>query len=169
MQATFPPALRIAQSVETLATDGTSSLVGLNTNELSPDCLVLVQSNNTIYVLHKSDNTTAVDSPNVIVPAVGPGRWFAYGSGASFFQNLAISHAQIPPQSSVDASVVVDGVGQLDVIAYSVQDTGVPVGVAMSFTHISGPNAATFRFVNASAVTVAAATVSVRAAVLKSF
>lgn len=167
MQVSFPPALRVAQSVATLASAGDTSLVALNTNELSPDCLVMVQSLHTLYILHKGDNTTASDSPNVIVPAVGPGRWFQYGAGSSHFQDLSITHALIPPQSSVDSPVTVSGVEDSgDIIVFNLTDTGLPAGVTIGPVRVTGANAATFRFLNATAASVAAGAIAVRAAVL---
>ena len=167
MQPSFPPALRIAQSVETLATADTSSLVGLNTNELSPDCCVFVQENNKLYVLHKTDNSSPAASPNLIVPLAGPGRWYQYGEGATYFQSVNLAHAAIPPQSSVDTAATVNGVSSgSDIVVFNLTDTGLPAGVSIGPVRITGANAAVFRFLNATAATVAAATVTVEAAVL---
>jgi len=167
MQPSFPPALRIVQSVETLETPDTSSLVGINTNELSPDAIVAVQENNKLYMLHKSDNTTADNSPEILVPIAGPGRWFSLGEGATFFQDLSLSHAAIPPQSSVDTAASVAGVGIGDIIEFNLTDSALPAGVSIGPVRVTGTGTATFRFLNATAATVAAATVTVRAAVLQ--
>jgi len=165
---TFPAALRLNTPVATLA-GADDSLAAINTSELPNGALCFVNENESLYQLRKSSSATA-DSPNIIAPAQGgTGRWYLYGNGATSFQALNVSHAAIPPQTSVDASVTVTGVtDNLDIVVADLTDTGLPAGVAVGPIRITGADAATFRFTNATAATIAAATVSFRAAVLSS-
>jgi len=165
---TFPAALRILTPVATLA-GADDALAAINTTGLPNGCLCFVNENESLYEFRAASAAT-VDSPNIIAPTQGgSGRWFLYGAGASSFQNLAISHAAIPPQSSVDSAVTVTGVTDSnDIVVANLTDTGLPAGVAVGPIRITGANAATFRFTNATAATVAAATVAFRAAVLSS-
>ncbi len=165
---TFPAALRLNTPLATLA-GADDSLASVNTSELPNGALAFVNENESLYQLRRASTATA-DSPNIIAPAQGgPGRWYLYGAGASSFQGLNVSHAAIPPQTSVDAAVTVNGVtDNSDIVVADLTDTGLPAGVAVGPIRVTGANAATFRFTNATAATVAAATVSFRAAVLSS-
>ncbi len=164
---TFPAALRLNTPVATLA-GADDSLAAINTNGLPNGALCLVLENNSLYELRKASAVTA-DSPNIIAPAEGgPGRWFLYGPGPSNFQDLLISHAAIPPQTSVDSTVTVTGADPGDIVVANITETALPSGVAVGPIRISGTNVAVFRFTNATAATVAAATVGFRAAVLQS-
>jgi hypothetical protein len=165
---TFPAALRLNTPVATLA-GADDSLAAINTTDLPNGALCFVNENESLYELRKGSSAT-VDSPNIIAPTQGgEGRWFLYGAGASSFQNLAVSHAAIPPQSSVDSAVTMTGVTDSnDIVVANLTDSALPAGVAVGPIRITGANAATFRFTNATAVTVVAATVTFRAAVLSS-
>ena len=163
----FPAVLRIAQSVAALS-GADDSLAAINTSELSDGAVCVSRSNYNLYVLHKTSTATAV-TPDIIAPAQGgPGRWFRYGIGATYFQALNVVHAAIPPQSSVDSAANVAGVlGQGDIIVFNSNDSSIPAGVIMGQPKVTGAGTAQFRFLNATAATVAAATVAIEAAVLK--
>lgn len=162
---TFPAVLRISQCVNTLA-GADDSLASINTTLLSPGAIVMVRANYNFYILHK-DSTAAAASPNIIAPTSGPGRWFKYGVGATYFQAVNVPFAAIPPQSSVDGSASVAGVaGATDIIVFNSIDTAIPTGVMVGQPRVTGANAASFRFLNATAATVAAATVALEVAVL---
>jgi hypothetical protein len=163
----FPAALRIVQSVADLATTEGDSLIGINTSELSPDAIVAVEASNALYILHKGDSTTPPSSPDIILPNAGPGRWFRYGPGPGNFQDVLVSHALIPNQSSVDSAFTIAGAGTGDIVEYNITDSGLPTGVTTGPVRITGANAATMRFSNVTSTTVAAATVSFRMAVLQ--
>lgn len=164
----FPAVLRISQAVSTLA-GARDALAAINTTELSPNCIVMCLANNSLYVLRK-DSTATAASPDIIAPAQGgPGRWYKYGVGATYFQQVSAFHEAIPPQSSVDTNQTpVAGVASsTDIIVFNVLDTSVPNGVVISQPRVFGAGTASFRFTNVTAATVAAATVSLEAAVLK--
>lgn len=162
----FPAALRIVQSVATLA-GADDSLASINTNLLSPNAIVLVQENNKLYVLRKT-STAAASSPNIIAPSAGPGRWFLYGEGATYNQAVSVFHAAVGPQTSVDASATVTGVEDSeDIVVFNVVDSTIPAGVVVSNLRVAGANSVQFRFTNTTGATVAAATVALRCAVLK--
>lgn len=166
MSQSFPAALRIVQSVATLA-GADDSLASINTTLLSPNAIVLVQENNKLYVLRKT-STAAAASPNIIDPTAGPGRWFLYGEGASYNQAVSVAHAAIGPQTSVQASASVIGVeDDEDIIVFNIPDSGVPAGVVISGPRVTGAGTASFRFTNVTGATVAGSTVSLRCAVLK--
>jgi len=165
---TFPAAQRLLTPVATLA-GADDALAAINTTVLPNGALCFVNENEGLYELHKT-SAVAADSPNIIAPTQGgPGRWFLRGAGASSFQNIAISHAAIPPQSSVDSAVTVTGVTDTnDIVVANMLATDLPVGVAVGPIRITGANAAVFRFTNTTSATVAAATVAFRAGVLPS-
>lgn len=163
----FPPALRIVQSVAAIA-GADDALAAINTSLLSPDAICAVQANNSLYMLHK-DSTATEDGTNIVAPSQGgPGRWFKLGQGATYFQAVSVFHAAIPPASSVDASATVLGVaGGTDIVVFNPTDSAIPAGVMMGQPRVTGGSTVEFRFLNATADTVAAATVAIEAAVLK--
>ncbi len=164
---TFPAALRLNTPVATLA-GADDALAAINTHDLPDGCLCLVRENNSLYEYRKSSASTT-DSPNIIAPTQGgSGRWHLYSSGPTNYQDLLVSHAAIPPQSSVDATTTVFGVDAGDIVVANITETALPPGVAVGPIRVSGTNVALFRFTNATAATVAAATVGFRAGVLNS-
>ena len=105
--------------------------------------------------------------PNIIVPIAGPGRWYLVDNGATFFQQVSVNHAAIPPQTSIDSSATVNGVvNNNDIVVFNLTDTGLPAGVTISTVRVTGTNTALFRFANVTGATIAGATVTLRAAVL---
>lgn len=166
MSQSFTPALRIVQSVATLA-GADDSLEAINTTLLSPNAIVLVQENNKLYVLRKS-SSAAASSPNIIDPVAGPGRWFLYGEGATYNQAVSVAHADIGAQTSVDATATVMGVEDSeDIVVFNVVTSTIPAGVTITGARVAGTNSVAFRFTNVTGSTVAASTVALRAAVLK--
>lgn len=166
---TFPPGLRIANSVATLQ-GADDALAAINTSQYSNGAIVLVRATGTLYRLNKTSTQTE-DSPDVIAPDQGgPGRWFSLGSGAGQFQDVSVFHAAIPPQSSVESSAftVQGALSSTDIVVYNLTDSTFTtvVGVVTGPVRITGTESATMRFLNATAATVAAATVSYRMAVL---
>jgi hypothetical protein len=173
----FPPSLRILQSVHDL-TGADDSLQAINTNEVSPGSIVVVQRSNSdsgldvpaLYILRK-DSTTANNPPAVVAPAQGgPGRWFPYALLAAQVgapAAVAVFHAAIPPQTSVDATVAIAGVvDSSDIVLWNLADNTVPAGVILGQPRVTAPNSVNFRFLNATAATVVAATVSVEYSIL---
>lgn len=163
----FPAVLRISQAVSTLA-GARDSLAAINTTELSPNCIVMCLQNNSLYVLRKSSTATAA-SPDIIAPAQGgPGRWYKYGVGATYFQAVSVPYAAIPPQSSVEGSATVNGAEAItDIIVFNVTSTAIPTGVTITNPRVTNIGQGTFRFTNVTAATVAAATATLEVAVLK--
>lgn len=164
---TFPPSLRIAQSVATLA-GADDSLESINTTELSDGALVVVQQNGKSYRLAKASTATA-DSPDIIAPAQGgPGRWFSQGAGATLFQNINVVRPAIGAQSSADVAFSILGVtDSSDIVVANLTDTGLPTGIGVGPIRVTGTNAAVIRFVNATGGTVAGATTTFVMAVLE--
>lgn len=162
----FTAPLRILQCVAALS-GADDALAAINTSEVSPGAIVMVRANYSLYVLHK-DSTATADGSNIVAPAQGgPGRWFKYGVGATYFQQVDVGVAAIPPQSSVDAAAAVLGVASAaDIIVFNVLDSGLANGVTVTGPRVTGSGTATFRFTNATAATVAAATVALEVAIL---
>lgn len=166
MQRNYPAALVVLNPVSGTTT-GDVPLNSINTDKLPDGCQVLVLSTNKVYELRKT--SIAVQSlPDIVAPIAGPGAWFELANGATFFQALDVSHAAIPPQSSVDsASPTINGLASAaDIVVFNLTDTGLPTGVSIGPVRVTGTGAALFRFVNVTAATVAAATVSLEVAVL---
>lgn len=163
---TFPAALRLHTPVATIA-GADDALAAINTSDLPDGALCFVTEALTLYELRKTSTATA-DGSNIVAPTQGGlGRWYAYGPGGHNKQTLAVSHAAIPPFTSVDSAVAVVGVASdVDIVVADLTDTGLTAGVAVGPIRVTGAGAATFRFTNATAATVAAATVSFRATVL---
>ncbi len=163
---TFPTALRLNTPVH-LVTGADDSLAAINTNPLPDGALCFVTEAEAIYQLRKASTATA-DGSNIVAPAEGgPGRWYFYGPGGAYLQQLDVFHEIIPPQSSVDSAVAVLGVASdADIVVANLLGTGLIAGVAVGPIRVTGANAATFRFTNATAASVVAGTVSFRAMVL---
>lgn len=158
----FPAELRIVQSVDTLSS-GDNSLKGVNTNILSDRAIVIVEENNSLYMLRK-ESTAAESSPAIIAPAAGPGRWYRYSTGPSLVAAVNIFHADIPPQSSVDSAFTFTGLLSTDIVEYNLTDSGLPAGVVNGDIRVTGADSGTMRFLNATGATVAAATVTYKLA-----
>lgn len=155
----FPAELRILQSVDTLST-GDNSLKGINTTTVSDRAIVLVEQNNSLYVLRK-ESTDAEDSPDIIDPSAGPGRWHIYGAGEQLAANVNVAFSAIPPQSSVVASFVFPGLVSGDVVVANLV-TSLASGVIDGSPQSTGADAGSIRFLNATGATVAGATVAYR-------
>lgn len=161
----FPAALRILQEVATLA-GADDSLAAINTNIVSDRAIVAVAANNSLYMLRK-DSVVAASSPNIIAPTSdSPGRWFLYGAGPSATVEVDVSHAVIPPNTTIESAFTLAGLSDgADIVIYNSFDSGLPAGVVTGPVRVTGANAAVMRFGNLTAVTVAAATVAFRMAV----
>jgi hypothetical protein len=158
--------LRILQSVATL-TGASDSLESINTTLVMDRGIVAVVASNALYMLRR-DSVASASSPNIIAPAQGgPGRWYLYSSGPTFFADVSVAHNQIPPQSSVDAAFTIPGADTTDVVEYNLTDSGLPAGIGTGPVRMTGAAAATMRFLNATATTSPTASVGFRMAVLK--
>lgn len=164
---TFPAALRIAQSVQSLA-GADDALAAINTSEISPGAIVFVRSVAGLYYLDKG-SVAAESQPSIIAPAQGgPGRWFKIGVGANYFQTINLPFPAIPPQSTNQVTVTVQGVlNSNDVMVMNSNDTATPNGVIIGQPKVVGLNQGSFRVLNATGATVPAATVGLVVAVLK--
>lgn len=163
----FPAALRIAQSVPTLA--GADGLAGINTNLFSPNAIVMVQSNNSLYVLRKTSVAVA-SSPDIIAPDSGPGRWFLYSAGAQGFQSVNLGVPALGANSGAEVSgVAVTGVADSDdVVVFNLLTSGTPTGLAITSPRVTGPGTVAFHVLNGTGATIAGGTYSLRVAVLSS-
>ena len=166
----FPPSLRIMNPVATLV-GADNALAAINTSQLPDGSVCLVTATHKLYVLDKTSIQTQA-LPGIVAPAEGgPGRWLLLPNGASGFQALSLAHAAVPPQSSVDTPVTIANgdvpLAATDIIDWNLTDSGLPLTLSIGNVRITGTNSATFRFTNVSAVTVAAATVTVEAAILR--
>lgn len=91
----------------------------------------------------------------------------ATGAGATNFTAVQVSHAIIPPQSSVDSAFALTGViSSATIVVYNLTDSGLPAGVGTGPVRVTGLGAATMRFLNETGASVAAATVSFQMAIL---
>ncbi len=163
----FPPALRIAQSVAAI-TGADDALTAINTNLMSPDAIVAVQANHSLYMLQKA-STAVADGTNVVAPAQGgPGRWVKYGPGMSYLQAVNVNHGAIAPFSVGAASGTVLGVlgSSTQVVVYNCLDSGGGDGALVVNPQISGINTVTWLFANCTATTIAAGTVALEVGIL---
>jgi len=162
----FPPGLRIAQSVPTLA--GADGLAGINTTLFSPNAIVAVTENNSLYMLRKA-SVAAASSPDIIAPVDGsPGRWFLYSQGAQDFQNVALVVPSMPPNSGANVDATVLGADDGDVVLFNLRQSGVPTELAITSPYIASPNSVTFKVLNGTGSTVSGGTYTLRVAVLQS-
>lgn len=162
---TFPPALRVVQSVAALQ-GADDALAAINTTLLSDGAIVLVRAVNSFYVLRKTA-TGAASSPEIIAPAQGgPGRWYKYGMGANYYQSVTLAVPEIPPQSKVSATIPVTGAltNSTQLLVYNILDSSIESLVVNP--RISGLGSGRWEFANISSATVAAASVSLEVAIL---
>ncbi len=166
MQQQFPANLRIMNPVSTL-TGARDSLAAINTTQLPDNSIVMVEASNTLYVLRKGSTATE-DSPNIIAPAEGgPGRWYRYGAGGSFFSTISVGHTTIAPQTGIDSnSATIPGVASSnDVVSTNLLSSGLAATVVFGILRITGAAAGVYRFTNVGSATVAGATYSARVCV----
>ncbi len=170
----FSPSLRLCNPVST-TTGARDSLAAINTSQLPDGALCPVIDSGTgdqrvLYILNKG-SSLAQSLPSIVAPAEGgPGRWFLYSAGGSFFQTVAIGHAAIPPATGIDsAAVAVTGAtSSNDVISYDLLQSDLNAGIAMGPPRITGSESAVWRLTNVTAATIAAGTISARVMVSKS-
>jgi hypothetical protein len=163
----FPADLRIENPVATLA--GAAGLSAINTNELPNGALCVVNENNSIYQLRKT-SAAAAASPQVIVPAAGPGRWHLYGQGPNSFTNVDLVVGNLNAQVGVEiAGLAVSSIiDNDDVVVFALRNSNIPAGLIVSMPRVTGPGAFALQVFNASAAPITGNTYSLRVAVLPS-
>jgi hypothetical protein len=117
MSASAPAALRILQSVATLA-GARNSLEAINTNLVSDRAIVAVVATDTLYMLRKN-SSAAPSSPTIIAPAQGgPGRWYEYspGGGSAFQPPLDMGNLGATPALDFATNPYIRGVLSVNAI-----------------------------------------------------
>ena len=162
----FPSDLRLLNPVTALTGDR-DALAAINTAELPDGSIVMVNDADTLYRLEKG-STVAASSPEIIAPAQGgPGRWFRYGEGASFFQNVTVTHATIPPNSGItsNGTTVTGFASSNDVLSYNLQSSGLNANLVVGLPRNTGTDTAEWRLYNVSSTTIAQGSFDLRVCV----
>lgn len=162
----FPASLRIMNPVATLQ-GAQDSLAAINTTLLPDNSIVAVQASDTLYMLRK-DSSAAESSPDVIAPDQGgPGRWYRYGAGGGFFNDVVITHITVPPQTSIPVgNIAIPGFeSDNDVVSYNLVSSGLDAALVVGLPRNTGSGLAEFYIYNISGATVAAGTLTLRVCV----
>lgn len=162
----FPPDLRLLNPVSAL-TGARDALAAINTTNLPDGAVVMVTDADTLYRLEKG-STVAASSPEIIAPAEGgPGRWFRYGEGASFFQSVTVTHATIPPNSGItsDGVTVTGYTNTNDVLSYNLQSSGLNSSLVVGLPRNTSSDRAEWTLYNVSGTTIDAGSFDLRVTV----